>query len=244
MLGDVYANDPATNADSRPAKIADTPAVGDINGDGNLDIVVGTEEIQGSIRQHLGADLRLRRVHPRNHAHGHAAARAGRCRCRRWRHPACPAVATGVISSPALFPSTAGNGTLQTATGVFLAGSDAAHPAFTINSNGTQGTILQTNTPGAGSNFTDSPFLWAVAQTAVGQLGSTPKAVVTGGLSTQIATDTAGPPGKKPGFQHAVGAYNPATGRRGSDLPAPDRGLAVPLRARRSPTSRATAPTR
>jgi hypothetical protein len=123
-----------------------------------------------------------------------------------------PAVATGVISSPALFPSTAGNGTLQTATGVFLGGSDSAHPAFTINANGSQGTILQTNAPGAGSNFTDSPFLWAVAQTAVGQLGSTAKAVVTGGLSTQIATDTAGPPGKKPGFQHAVGAFDPATG--------------------------------
>jgi hypothetical protein len=123
-----------------------------------------------------------------------------------------PAVATGVISSPALFPSSAGNGTLQTATGVFLAGSDASHPAFTINSNGSQGTILHTNAPGAGSNFTDSPFLWAVAQTAIGQLGSATRAVVTGGLSTQIATDTAGPPGKKPGFQHAVGAYDPASG--------------------------------
>src|SRR5205085_11384649 len=115
-------------------------------------------------------------------------------------------------SSPALFPSTAGNGTLQTATGVFLAGSDAAHPAFTINADGSRGTVLQTNAPGGGSNFTDSPFLWAVAQTAIGQRGSTSKAVVTGGLSTQIATDTAGPPGKKHGFQHAVGAYDPSSG--------------------------------
>ena len=31
-------------------------------------------------------------------------------------------------------------------------------------------------------------------------------------MSTQIASDTAGPPGKKPGFQHAVGAFDPATG--------------------------------
>src|SRR5207249_70405 len=113
---------------------------------------------------------------------------------------------------PALLPSAAGDGTLQTATGVFLAGSDAAHPAFTINANGSRAQTLQTNAPGAGSNFTDSPFLWAVAQTAVGQLGSTNKAIVTGGLSTQLATDTAGPPGKKPGFQHAVGAFDPATG--------------------------------
>ena len=46
----------------------------------------------------------------------------------------------------------------------------------------------------------------------MGQLGSSAKAVVTGGLSTQIATDTAGPPGKKTGFQHAVGAYDAGTG--------------------------------
>ena len=171
VLGDVYPNDPTTNADSRPAKIADTPAVGDINADGNLDIVVGTEEIQGStgntsgrIYAFDGFTLRDDAARPR--------------RCAGWpvalpslAASGVPAVATGVISSPALFPSTAGNGTLQTATGVFLAGSDAAHPAFTINSNGSQGTILQTNAPGAGSNFTDSPFLWAVAQTAVGQLG-------------------------------------------------------------------------
>src|SRR6185437_16073823 len=85
--------------------------------------------------------------------------------------------------------------------------------------NGSQATILQTNAPGAGSNFTDSPFLWAVAQTAVGQLGSTAKAVVTGGLSTQIATDTAGPPGKKPGFQHAIGAYDPSSGAAVSTFP-------------------------
>jgi hypothetical protein len=117
-----------------------------------------------------------------------------------------------VISSPALLPSTAGDGTLQTATGVFFAGTDSSHPAFTINANGSQGTVLQTNAPGAGSNFTDPPFLWAVAQTAVGQLGSTSNAIVTGGLSVEIATDTAGPPGKKTGFQHAVGAFNPSTG--------------------------------
>jgi subtilisin family serine protease len=211
VLGDVYPNDPTTNADSRPAKIADTPAVGDINADGDLDIVVGTEEIQGSTgntsgRMYAFDGFTLATTHTAAPLPGWpvslpSLAAAG-----------VPAVATGVISSPALFPSTAGNGTLQTATGVFLAGSDAAHPAFTINANGSQGTILQTNSPGAGSNFTDSPFLWAVAQTAVGQLASTSNAVVTGGLSTQLATDTAGPPGKKPGFQHSVGAFDPATG--------------------------------
>jgi subtilisin family serine protease len=218
VLGSVYANDPTTNADSRPAKIADTPAVGDINHDGNLDIVVGTEEIQGSTGNTSG------RIYAFDGftlaTTGTAAPLSG------WpvslpslAAAGVPAVATGVISSPALFPSTAGDGTLQTATGVFLAGSDTAHPAFTINANGTQGQILHTNAPGAGSNFTDSPFLWAVAQTAVGQLGSTSKAVVTGGLSAQIATDTAGPPGKKPGFQHAVGAYDPATGAAVSTFP-------------------------
>jgi subtilisin family serine protease len=211
VLGDVYANDPTTNANSRPAKIADTPAVGDIDNDGNLDIVVGTEEIQGSTGNTSGRiyafdGFTLATTHTASPLPGWpvvlpSLAAAG-----------VPAVATGVISSPALLPSTAGDGTLQTATGVFLAGSDTAHPAFTIDADGSQGTILQTNSPGAGSNFTDSPFLWAVAQTAVGQVGSTSKAIVTGGLSAQIATDTAGPPGKKPGFQHAVGAYDPMTG--------------------------------
>jgi subtilisin family serine protease len=211
VLGSVYANDPTTNADTRPAKIADTPAVGDINGDGDLDIVVGTEEVQGSTGNTSGRiyafdGFTLATTHTASPLPGWpvslpSLAAAG-----------VPTVATGVISSPALFPSVAGNGTLQTATGVFLGGSDAAHPVFTINSNGTRGTTLQTNAPGAGSNFTDSPFLWAVAQTAVGKIGSTQNAIVTGGLSTQIATDTAGPPGKKPGFQHAVGAFDPSSG--------------------------------
>jgi subtilase family protein len=218
LLGSVYANDPTTNADSRPAKVADTPAVGDINGDGDLDIVVGTEEIQGSTgntsgRMYAFDGFTLATTHTASPLPGWPVSMPS------LAASGVPAVATGVISSPALFPSTAGNGTLQTASGVFLAGSDSAHPAFTINANGSRGTILQTNAPGAGSNFTDSPFLWAVAQTAVGQLGSSANAVVTGGLSTQIATDTAGPPGKKPGFQHALGAYDPSTGAALSTFP-------------------------
>jgi subtilisin family serine protease len=211
VLGKVYPRDTTTNTDSRPAKIAATPAVGDINNDGHLDIVVGTEEIQGSIPSTSG------RIYAFD---GYTLATTGAASpLPGWpvalpsaAAAGVPTVATGVISSPALLPSTAGDGTLQTATGVFFAGTDSSHPAFTINANGSQGTVLQTNAPGAGSNFTDPPFLWAVAQTAVGQLGSTSKAIVTGGLSVEIATDTAGPPGKKTGFQHAVGAFDSSTG--------------------------------
>ena len=217
VLGNVYPNDPATSFNAsgsgpnRPAKIAATPAVGDIDNDRDLDIVVGTEEVQGSIpntsgRMYAYDGYTLATTHTATPLPGWpvtlpSAAAAG-----------VPTVATGVISSPALFPSTANDGTLQTATGVFFAGTDSAHSAFTINANGSQGTVLQTNAPGAGSNFTDPPFLWAVAQTAVGQVGSTSNAIVTGGLSVEIASDTAGPPGKKTGFQHAVGAFDPSTG--------------------------------
>ena len=107
--------------------------MGDINADGNLDIVVGTEEIQGSTGNTSGRiyafdGFTLATTHTATPLPGWPVTLPS------LAASGVPAVATGVISSPALFPSTAGNGTLQTATGVFLAGSDAAHPAFTINS--------------------------------------------------------------------------------------------------------------
>jgi hypothetical protein len=97
------------------------------------------------------------------------------------------------------------------AVGVFLGG-DGAHPVTLLNSNGTQGTIFNASTAGAGSNVTDLPFHWGVTQTAVGHVGSSPEAVVTGGLGNELISDTAAAPGKKPSFQHEVGAFDATTG--------------------------------
>jgi subtilisin family serine protease len=200
-LWTVRPNDTA----GEPAKIAATPAVGDIDHDGHLDVVVGTEEVSGSIPDTQG---RLYALDGRT-----GAAKTG------WPvQPGSPAaagvptVATGIISSPALFAKPGGGGELQVADGIFLGGADPAHPVDTYDADGSTGTTLQTDLAGAGSNFTDLPFAWAVGQTAVGKLGSADPAVVTGGLSKQIATDTAVAPGKKTSFQHAVGAYDAASG--------------------------------
>ncbi|MDQ6915022.1 MAG: S8 family serine peptidase, partial [Actinomycetota bacterium] len=196
-------NPNATGAE--PHKIASTPAVGDVNHDGHLDVVVGTEEVNGSLPNTSG------RLYAYDGA-THALLTGWPASLPSVSASGVPTVATGVISSPALFPSTAGNGQLQIADGVFLAGTDASHAVYTLNADGTKATTLQTDAVGGGSNFTDTPFLWAVAQTAVAKLGSSNLAVVTGGLSKQIATDTAIAPGKKTSFQHSLGAYDAANG--------------------------------
>lgn len=186
----------------QPAKIAATPAVGSLNGDGNLDIVVGTEEVTGSPPATTGRlyafDGRTGRALPGWPVALPSLSASG-----------VPTVASGVISSPALFPSTSGRG-LQVADGVFLGG-DPAHPVTTLNADGSAGITLNT-APAPGSNQTDGVFLYAVAQTAIGMVNGR-LAQVSGGLTPALAADQTAAPGLKPTFQHVVGAWDVATGQ-------------------------------
>src|SRR5207248_8557534 len=94
---------PSSNggAGEQPQKIADTPAAGDMAGNGTLDVVFGTEEVSGSAPNTAG------RLYALNGATG--ALLPG------WpispgsvSASGVPTVATGVISSPALFPTPGG----------------------------------------------------------------------------------------------------------------------------------------
>jgi hypothetical protein len=185
--------------------------VGDVNHDGHLDVVVGTEEVAGSIPN----------TSSRIYAYDgvtHALLPGWPVSLPSLSASGVPAVATGVISSPALFPKAGGGGALQAVTGAFLQG-DPAHPAFTINPDGSQGATLDTS-GGSDANFTDLPILYAIAQTAVGRLGSAANpAIVTGGLGTKLTVDTAAVPGKKTTFQHGVAAFDAATGNRVPTFP-------------------------
>ena len=206
-----------------PTKIAATPAVGDFDDDGDQDIVVGTEEVTGSLGNTASRlyayDARTATVldgWPQNMPSISASG--------------VPTVATGVISSPVLYrPDGSEDGPMETITGAFLQGD--VHPVKSFDASGGAQTTLDTQT-GGGGNATDLPFHWGITQTAVGKLGgSNDLSITTGGFGTFLAFDTAAIPGKKTQFQHMVGAWKAARRLPRADLPAPDRGLAVPVRA-------------
>jgi len=213
VLWSFRPKDASITGSPSPAKIAATPAVGDMDRDGKVDLVVGTEEVQGTLPQTSGRlyayDLTTTPV---------PTLKAG------WPKvlpsvaaAGVPAVATGVISSPALYPSTATGataGTLQTVTGVFLSG-DPNTPVRSFNGNGSDGSTIDTQQGGAGTNATDYPFHWGITQTAVGRFaaGSAgPLNIVTGGFGAGLLVDTAAAPGKKTDFEHLVGAWDAANG--------------------------------
>lgn len=183
-------------------EIAATPAVGDLDGDGGAEVVVGTQESVGNSPALAG------RVYALDGRTGAIV-------------PGWPVelpmlagglpYSSGVFGSPALYPSTRTTGELQVAVGAFTAGADPAHPVFTINADGSRATTLATQTPGPGSNFTDTPLLWGLSQIAIGKVGPSDTAIVAGGIGTGFVADIA-TVGKKPSSQHAVAAYDAATG--------------------------------
>ncbi|MHB8509151.1 MAG: S8 family serine peptidase [Candidatus Dormibacteria bacterium] len=196
----VHPND----AMEEPFKIAATPAIGSLNHDGKLDVIVGTEEVSGSLPNTngriyaYGPDGKLLTGWPVKPA---SISGAG-----------VPTVASGIISSPAL-ADFKGDGKLELADGVFLGGTDPQHPVNTYNPDGSTMSTLGTNQPGLGSNESDpsQAFAYGVTQTAIGKLSGALD-IVSGGFSTTLATDTAVAPGKKPQLQHLVGAWDAASG--------------------------------
>src|SRR6202022_567278 len=195
---------PANRNNGNLLKIAATPAVGSLKGDGQLNVVVGTEEVTGSAPNTAGriyAFSSSGQLLPGWPVSPTSIAASG-----------VPTVATGVISSPALVDA-AHDGTLKVADGVFLGGTDASHPVNLYNADGTTFSTLKTTVQGAGGTETDptNAFGFGITQTVAGTVGGS-LAVVTGGLSPALATDTTAAPGKKPQFQHLVGAWDASTG--------------------------------
>ncbi|HEV3230621.1 MAG TPA: hypothetical protein VG245_00055, partial [Candidatus Dormibacteraeota bacterium] len=200
-------------AAKEPYKIAATPALGSLSGDGRLDVIVGTEEVSGSVPNTngylyaYGPDGKLLPGWPVTPTSLSAAG--------------VPTVASGIISSPAL-ADPAGDGKLRLAGGVFLGGTDQQHPVNTYNPDGSTYSTLQTYLKGLGSNETDpsGAFGFGVTQTAVGRLGgATSLSVVSGGLSPLLVADTAAAPGKKPQFDHLVGAWDMTSGSAVATFP-------------------------
>jgi hypothetical protein len=182
-----------------PTKIAATPAVGDFDGDGDVDVVVGTEEVTGSLGNTAS---RLYAVDAKT-----GVTLAG------WPKEmpsisasGVPTVATGVISSPVLYRPDGSEGEpTRTITGAFLQGD--VHPVTSFDGAGGEQETMDTQT-GGGGNATDLPFHWGITQTSVGKLGASDSlGIVTGGFGTFLAFDTAAIPGKKTQFQHMVGAW-------------------------------------
>lgn len=196
----VHPND----AQLEPYKIAATPAVGSLNHDGHLDVIIGTEEVAGSLPNTSG----------RIYAYGPDGKLLPGWPVKPTSLSAggVPTVASGIISSPALadFKS---DGKLEVADGVFLGGTDPQHPVNTYNPDGSTMSTLGTNQPGLGSNESDpsQAFAFGVTQTVIAKLANSLD-VVSGGLSTTLAVDAAAAPGKKPQLQHLVGAWDATTG--------------------------------
>ncbi len=192
----------ATASDT--TKIVATPAVGDMDGDGKPEVVVGTEEVVGAIPSTSGRlyalDGATGRIRPGWPVVLPSLAAAG-----------VPTVASGVVSSPILYPAPGGHG-MRAAAGAFLGG-DPFNPVRTYGADGSGGQALDMTTTGAGSNGTDTPFHWGITQAAFGRLGESPGALVTGLFGNGLAVDTAADPSKKPSFEHLVGAWDPASGK-------------------------------
>ena len=204
ILWSYFPVDPTMPPGNEPRKIGDTPAVGSLAGNGRLDVVFGTEEVSG------GAPNSTGRIYAVDGVTG-TLLPGWPVRPASVSASGVPTVATGVISSPALFANPGGGLGLLLADGVFLSGDSAAHPVQTYDATGAAVTTLQTTTTGGGN--TSDAFLWGVTQTALGTLGTgTTLDIVTGGLSPELAADQSAAPGKKPTFQHLVGAWDASNG--------------------------------
>src|SRR5439155_1814122 len=105
-------------------------------GNGRLDVVFGTEEVSG------GAPNSTGRIYAVDGVTG-TLLPGWPVRPASVSASGVPTVATGVISSPALFANPGGGLGLLLADGVFLSGDSAAHPVQTYDATGAAVTTLQ-----------------------------------------------------------------------------------------------------
>ncbi|TMA79055.1 MAG: hypothetical protein E6J72_12460 [Deltaproteobacteria bacterium] len=209
----------------RGDKIVDSPAIGDIDHDGSLDIVVGTNEsydepINASLSSGTSAALaqilafagqspsntRVYAIHKDGTNHPGGPFLAGwPVKIAFFTAEILPNVGEGINASPAL-ADVDGDGTLET--GVF----SAAGPAYLLKSDGTSfygsdpndGTYRVMQTEGGSSTSTDMPSIPSIGEGAFGDL--------SGGGQLSFAAPAAG-----------IG--------RLAELPASRRGAAVPDRS-------------